>query len=72
MGLLASAPRLYRVNLTVTDDDGGVGDAHININVHPPSLWGPLIPIIGIISVMGVIATYALWRMRFRKLNPDL
>lgn len=72
MGLLASAPRLYRVNLTVTDDDGGVGEAHINIYVHPPSLFGPLIPVIGIVSIMGVIATYALWRMRFRRLNPDL
>ena len=70
LGILASAPRVYRVNLTVTDDDGGIGEADITINVHPPSLFGPLIPIIGIISVMGVIATYALWRMRFRKLHP--
>jgi hypothetical protein len=70
MGLLASAPRSYRVNLTVTDDDGGIGEAHITINVHPPSLFGPLIPAIIIISVMSALAAYVYWKMRFRKLHP--
>jgi len=58
------------VNVTVTDDDGGVGTAQITIEVYSPSLFGGRVEVIVLsASVVAVIVSYVMWQLRLRKMR---
>ncbi|MFX1342074.1 MAG: C25 family cysteine peptidase [Promethearchaeota archaeon] len=69
-GLFATEPREYRVNVTVTDDDGGIGIARITVLAYPPSLLPPIFTGFIIAGMAAIIAFYALWQHRMRKMRP--
>ena len=66
----SSEPKLYKVNVTVTDDDGGVGTAQITIEVSSPSLFEGRVEVIVLsASIIAAIVAYAIWQIRLRKVR---